>query len=283
MFAQGDELALKGIPPATIIRFADTVRASFPRGQAIIYYNEASFFGGPRHTWVNGHTDMTNYTIPKSLDWFGVDLYHYDGPVKGWAQARVGSWYRANVYPNISAQQKVVLVPGAFGSTVNHFPNGTYVCDRHCYDEMCTLDAHEFYAWAKSDERVVAIAPWNWGGCPGCNGSHWTPPNLCCMDEIGAKDQPKTRAAWERIGDEIKDNAKAHQGSAAPVPAIPLSLGWFQASKLKTDDQALELSGPAWMVDTTVLSNATENVAIVMHPLGDGTGEWTQTVAMDEP
>ena len=52
---------------------------------------------------------------------------------------------------------------------------------------------------------------------------------------------------------------------------------------LKTDDQALELSGPAWMVDTTVLSNATENVAVVMHPLGDGTGEWTQTVAMDEP
>ena len=92
LFAQGDELALKGIPPATIIRFADTVRASFPRGQAIIYYNEASFFGGPRHTWVNGQTDMTNYTIPKSLDWFGVDLYHYDGPVKGWAQARVGTW-----------------------------------------------------------------------------------------------------------------------------------------------------------------------------------------------
>ena len=128
---------------------------------------------------------------------------------------RSGCTDRANVYPNISAQQKVVLVPGAFGSTVNHFPNGTYVCDRQCYDEMCTLDAHEFYAWAKSDERVVAIAPWNWGGCPGCNGSHWTPPNTCCMDEIGAKDQPKTRAAWERIGDEIKDNAKARQGSVA--------------------------------------------------------------------
>ena len=88
------------------------------------------------------------------------------------------------MYPNISAQQKVVLVPGAFGSTVNHFPNGTYVCDRQCYDEMCTLDAHEFYAWAKSDERVVAIAPWNWGGCPGCNGSRWTPPNTCCTYSV---------------------------------------------------------------------------------------------------
>jgi hypothetical protein len=34
---------------------------------------------------------------------------------------------------------------GAFGSNVNHFPNGTVICDRECYDNMCAQDAQDFY------------------------------------------------------------------------------------------------------------------------------------------
>ena len=86
--------------------------------------------------------------------------------------------------------------------------NGTYICDNACYDKMCAQDATDFYSWAKSDARVVAISPWNWLGCSGCNGSRWTPPKTCCMDEIGARDQPLTRAAWFKIGAEIKKNAQ---------------------------------------------------------------------------
>lgn len=41
---------------------------------------------------------------------------------------------------------------------------------------------------------------WNYGGCAACNGSHWTPPHTCCMDEIGTKDMPKALAAWESVG-----------------------------------------------------------------------------------
>jgi hypothetical protein len=52
-----------------------------------------------------------------------------------------------------------MLVPGAFGSHVNHYPNGTYICDNNCYDQMCAQDAHDFYTWAKADDRVVAIMP----------------------------------------------------------------------------------------------------------------------------
>ena len=55
--------------------------------------------------------------------------------------------------------------------------------------------------------KVAAIAPWNWGGCPTCNGSRFTPPHTCCMDEIGTKDQPLARAAWIKIGKEIKQAA----------------------------------------------------------------------------
>ena len=126
------------------------------------------------------------------------------------ARDNVHKFYRDIIllYPNLTASQKVLLVPGAFGSHVNHYPNGTYVCDNHCYDEMCAKDAIDFYRWAQSDPMVVAITPWNWGGCPSCNGSRWTPPHTCCMNEVGARDQPLTRAAWFKIGDEIKKQQK---------------------------------------------------------------------------
>ena len=59
----------------------------------------------------------------------------------------------------------------------SHYPNGTFICDKACYDRMCAHDAANFYAWAKEDKRVAALAPWNWGGCAACNGSRWTPPH----------------------------------------------------------------------------------------------------------
>ena len=34
---------------------------------------------------------------------------------------------------------------GAFGSNVNHYPNGTVICDKECYDTMCAQDAEDFY------------------------------------------------------------------------------------------------------------------------------------------
>ncbi len=32
------------------------------------------------------------------------------------------------------------------------------------------------------------------------HANRWTPPHTCCMDEIGTKYQPLTRAAWTAIG-----------------------------------------------------------------------------------
>ena len=82
---------------------------------------------------------------------------------------------------------------------MNHYPNGTYVCDKNCYDDMVTHDANDFATWAADDTRIAAILPWNWGGCSTCNGSHWTPPHTCCMDELGTVDMPKATAAWETL------------------------------------------------------------------------------------
>jgi hypothetical protein len=207
-FNLGDELVWGGIKPKILVQYADTVRASFPRGQAIIWYNEACFFAGPREHWKNSKPlpdgNVSDYTIPAALDWFSIDQYHMDGYVEGWVDAHPKLWYETNIYPNMTSNQKALLVPGSFGSNVNHYPNGTEICDKDCYDQMCAKDATDYYAWGKADPRVVAIAPWNWGGCATCNGSRFTPPHTCCMDEIGTKDQPLSRAAWEKIGGEIK-------------------------------------------------------------------------------
>ena len=198
-------LTVAGTAWQNYVAYASTVRAAFPRGTAVIWSNEAAFFSGPSHGWHNGaKKSVSDFKIPEAVDWFSIDLYHMDGPVPGWAQATVKPWYQRNIYPNLTDSQKVMLVPGAFGSHVNHYPNGTYVCDNDCYDKMCAQDANDFFSWAQADPRVVAISPWNWAGCPECNGSRWTPPHTCCMDEIGAKDQKLTRAAWFQIGGKIK-------------------------------------------------------------------------------
>ena len=92
-----------------------------------------------------------------------------------------------------------MLVPGSYGSDVNHYPNGTYVCNRACYDAMVAHDAADFHQWATTDDRIAAIMPWNWAGCPSCNGSRWTPPHTCCMDELGTNVMPQAAAAWEAL------------------------------------------------------------------------------------
>ena len=138
-----------------------------------------------------------------------VDIYHMDGYESGWVDAHVKSYYEKYIFPNISSMQKAILVPGSFGSDVNHFPNGSYVCNKSCYDDMCARDADDFYAWASTDARVAGVLTWNYGGCAACNGSHWTPPHTCCMDEIGTKDMPKALAAWEAVGRKLIGAATA--------------------------------------------------------------------------
>jgi len=199
-FNIGDELAWNCFSTNSIHEATEMIRKSFPRGSAILWTNEAGFIGDWRAMKDSCGQSRTEYRIPEGLDWFSVDIYHMDGKVDDWVDLYPKTYYESVIFPNLTESQKAILVPGSFGSDVNHYPNGTYVCDRQCYDKMCSQDAHGFVDWAMHDERVAGIFPWNWGGCPSCNGSRWTPPHTCCMDEIGTKDMPLTRKTWKSLG-----------------------------------------------------------------------------------
>eukprot|EP00048_Salpingoeca_helianthica_P006525 m.99664 g.99664 ORF g.99664 m.99664 type:complete len:308 (+) comp14040_c0_seq1:39-962(+) len=202
-FNLGDELVWNCLAPENLTIVANAVRERFPRGRAIIWYNEAT---PPLSQDLDscGHTHL-GYKIPTTLDWFSTDIYHMDGVAAGWVNQWVRGFYDQYIFPHLSPGQQVILVPGAFGSDVNHYPNGTYICNRSCYDTMCAYDAQDFATWAANDARVVGVFPWNYNGCPTCNGSRWTPPHTCCMDELGARVQPITCATWQRIASEWMD------------------------------------------------------------------------------
>lgn len=194
-FNLGDELVWNGLPFDKLTLVADSVRSRFPRGEAIIWYND---YAGALDAAKDSSGRPVPYILPSALDWFSVDIYHSNGPDDSFVDD-VKALYCRRIFPQLAPGQRVVLVPGAFSSNMNHYPNGTYICDRSCYEEMVTKDAYNFAAWAWADSRVVGIFPWNWGGCPTCNGSEWTPPHTCCMDEIGAKDLAMLKAAYREI------------------------------------------------------------------------------------
>ena len=192
-FNLGDELVWNCVEPSAIRTAVATIRQSFPAGEAIIWYNEAAMdlSNAPKDSCGKRHPD---FTIPPQLDWFSVDIYHMDGVVDGWVSSHVKTYYEKHIFPNITGpNQKAVLVPGSFGSHVNHN------CNKSCYDIMISHDAVDFAEWAVTDPRIAAVMPWNWGGCKTCNGSRWTPPHTCCMDEIGTVDMTLSRHAWAHL------------------------------------------------------------------------------------
>lgn len=196
--------------------YAQAVRASFPRGYATLWQNEAAFLGNNPVKDSCG-VPHPHYKIPSELDWFSVDIYHMNGPDPDFVKTWVIPFYENNIFGNLTTDQKAVLVPGSFGSHVNRdVPNGLY-------DQASALDAINTYDWASSDPRIAAITPWNWGGCAACNGSKWTPPHTCCMNEIGTRDQPLARAMWTAIGQEILAGSPA--GSMDRVWAAAQGLG----------------------------------------------------------
>jgi hypothetical protein len=78
-FNLGDELVWNTLKPAELVKYADAVRADFPRGQAILWYNEAAFFtqGSARSTWTDSaKNNVSDYSIPSSLDWYAPVCPH---------------------------------------------------------------------------------------------------------------------------------------------------------------------------------------------------------------
>jgi hypothetical protein len=189
----GDELVWNCLSQANLTVAAEAVRALCPRGEkgCVFWYNEAAVFrAGPFKDSCGNENEA--FRVPAALDWFSVDIYHMDGIVPGWVNDHVTGFYNVRIalwrcppapphtrppsyplslvppqefiFPLLTANQKAVLVPGSYGSDVNHYPNGTYVCNRACYDEMIAHDAKDYHTWATTDNRIAGVFPWNWNG-----------------------------------------------------------------------------------------------------------------------
>ena len=79
-FNLGDELSWTCYTSEDISAAADAVRATYPRGTTLIWYNEAAL--NFKDGWHDecGNENRT-FFIPPALDWFSVDIYHMDGLV----------------------------------------------------------------------------------------------------------------------------------------------------------------------------------------------------------
>lgn len=198
----GDELAWNCIPYSNITAAADLVRASIPRGQGIIYYNEAwpPFAADGQRLWRHmcAHVELLEYPrVPASLDWFSIDYYPDEGTFAGAVKL-----VRQSVYPLMSAEQSLVLVPPAYGAG-NASLSSLLCCAAHTRDgpnvdchAVCATAMLEWalaaYDWARTDSRIVGIAPWRMDGAPvvdnqcttvyACNASF--APGLVYMPDV---------------------------------------------------------------------------------------------------
>ena len=181
-FFLGDELVFNGVLPQQLEDVAAMVRATFPR--AFLYQNEAQ---RPLALGSDRCDRPLNYSVARSLDALSVDVYDLQGPTPDFVRHVVRDGvYEKHVFPRLAANQTAFVMPGAFAST-NKFPR----CEGNlsCFDAMCAAEAADWYAWAASDARVGGIYGW-----------YWETPTCCHNAEIGLRDMPRCRAAWEAIG-----------------------------------------------------------------------------------
>ena len=183
-FFMGDELVWNGLNPNDLNTAIKLVRDNFT--DSIIYTNEAT---APISSNKNYCGKNVNYTkISSYLDWFSIDMYHFDGVNNDFVSS-VEQFYNKYVYPVMNLSHQYALsVPGSFASDYNSN------CNESCYDQMCAVDANNFYEWALKDEQIIGINPWHWEYCKGC---------ISFRDEIGTSQLNVTKATWRDIGQKI--------------------------------------------------------------------------------
>ncbi|MFI4910201.1 MAG: hypothetical protein ACIAQZ_00895 [Sedimentisphaeraceae bacterium JB056] len=183
-----DEPVWNGVEVSEIATIATAIKADFPTTKVLVVEARPVFVDG-----VNSFDEPVDYDpIPADVDWIGFDCYSE-------TIATVQSDYQTYLYPKMSAGQKAVIVPQAFGSEGN--PGATL----DDYDQQNVIDAEAYYQWAKTDSNVIGFVPWHWLSLElGSDldrfwslGMYW---------EIGARDMPLTNAKWQQIGSEIAVN-----------------------------------------------------------------------------
>ena len=184
-FFLGDEIMWNGISPQQITIAARTIKQNF--SSAIIYRNAATTPVETGRYCCTKYFDFTH--ISPYLDWFSIDMYHFNGPNESFVDS-VKQFYEKYVFTKMNlTYQYGLTVPGSFGSDQNN------ECNETRYDEMCSVDAKNFYEWGLNDDRIIGINPWHWGFCPSCVG-HFE-------DEIGTQNLTLTQQAWKEYGKDI--------------------------------------------------------------------------------
>jgi hypothetical protein len=199
----GDELCWSCISWKNLSAAVDTVRADLPRGEAILYYNEAYpvFANNKCSTGGDFGPNRTNFTypsVPAGLDWISLDYYPDEGTLLG-----VPKLFEQHVYPKMTAEQKALFVPPAYGCNTTACSNqlccndktrdGANVpCNGSCPVAMLQW-AKGSYDWARSDPRIVGLNPWHYTTRSAGPGPF----------EPGLSGMPAVFAAYKAIGKEI--------------------------------------------------------------------------------
>jgi hypothetical protein len=167
----GDEICWSCTSWENVSTAVDTVRADLPRGEAILYYNEAYPVLAYEKCDTGGDFDpsRTNFTyprVPEGLDWISLDYYPDEGTLKG-----TPLLFQQHVYPKMAPSQKALFVPPAYGChgdaecsnrlcCSNATRDGPNVpCHGDCSVAMIQW-AQGAYEWARSDPRIVGLNPW---------------------------------------------------------------------------------------------------------------------------
>lgn len=165
-FNVGDERICGGDKHGTSIddwnTIINTMRNTFPRGQAVIYTNEChstfteDFLLGDgsvkkenrtsfRHR-KSGQTGEGSIAVPAGLDWIGVDKYYTDSKTHGFIDKVIKPFYESSIFPKLQPYQKVAITPQVTDCKTLH---GNEIGD-----------GNDAIAWAKSENRIAFILPY---------------------------------------------------------------------------------------------------------------------------
>ena len=203
----GDEICWGCTPWSNLSAAVDTVRASLPRGKAILYYNEAypvlsnsvcDSGGDFHHKWV----DISYPSVPEGLDWVSLDYYPDEGTLAGTRKL-----FEQHLYPKMADHQSALYVPPAYGCN-NATCSNQLCCNNNTRDGPnppchgnCTVAmlqwAQGSYDWARQDTRLVGLNPWHYTG---------TTPGFF---EPGLVGLPAVLSAYRAIGKEIVSGRQA--------------------------------------------------------------------------
>ena len=158
----GDEYVCSGVPLANMSAVADVVRAELG-SSAMVYANEcggsAQTGGTIRGCYKSQCRDEWAWPrVPPALSHISVDAYD-EGNTGGEVDKARGH-YEAVIYPRLSAEQRVLVVPGVFASSAEGC--APLRCPLEEQEDAVVAKLKNYLAWGRADARVVGFHPWHW-------------------------------------------------------------------------------------------------------------------------